>query len=720
MQGVAPTVFVSSRFDEFKDLRRLLRERLGQNRLIRCEVVDHSENYPDTRPPLARSLEAARSSDVFVLLVGETYGTVPPGHDRSYTELEYEAAIARSGNARVLAYFFDGPDNGPRDPRVAAFRKRIRENQTHAQYGLAEEGRDVAMDITLGVLGLLLPFAPAGASDDDTLPWLDGEDGDDGAVSAALAAARDRRIEDHPALQLADHGMDALKHTTLLAHPGLTAAMEQRNEAVRAIRIGERRWAIWHLHQALRHRPLDLPALYWCAHLRLASLRREDASRALPLALRAARIAEKSLAAPENGIPVAACYMLAARAAGDREEKAGDAVEFATRAQEAAGYYWRTHVEAARQHALAGDAIEAMKQLGRAFYLRPGVLEAFRGDPAFRRCPKEYAALRRRLLEVTRGEVDAILAVEERLWDGLRGLAALVPEELSGFDAGWLGEGQANAARERGGVSLFGIFPVLKSASASFDRQHAALRALGRQALTLADSEPLLAERLTQAAREFEETRAHVDREMRRIRGEVTDTLLDPGTTVGSPGGVAAAALALAALALLVAGTVVAGVMVLFLSAIVFVASGVMLENRRHEESRRQRLDEQDMQLSRAEDRKRLAEAGVEQTRADIDHALRTGLALFVTLSRNFENRALKRGFYSRARSPENAAVGALARLSPVNDAATFALDERLVPEALDPWMPPQALPTLEHQLYRVMPGSPLRVASRQAVYFGA
>ena len=715
MQGVTPTVFVSSRFDEFRELRRLLRERLGQNRLIPCRVVDHSENYPDTHPPLARSLDAARASDVFVLLVGESYGTIPPGHDRSYTELEYEAASARPGNAIVLAYFSGDPDTEPCDGRVAAFRKRIRANHVHAQ--LADDLGTAALDITQEVLLHLLPFAPPGAPDDDTVPWLEGDGGDDDVVTAALAAARDRRIDDHPALRLGDDGVDGLKDIQVLARPSLTAAMEQRNEAVRAIGIGERRWAIWHLQHALRHRPLDLPALYWCAHLRLASLRREDAHRALPLALRAARIAEKDLSPSAGEIAVAACYMLAARAAGSLEN-AAEGVEFATRAQDAAGYYWRTHVEAARQHALAGDVDASMKQLERAFYLRPGVLEAFRGDPAFRRCQKEYAALRRTIRARTRGEVVDILSAEELLWHGLEELLKLVPREHATLPAAWLAAGREHAAAERSNTGTAAALQLVKAANRSFFRQHEALRKLGEQAGALAASEPVLAERLTQAARDFELVRARTDAEMQTISGEVDHTVLDPASTAASPGGAAAIALFVVGLVLAGGGRPAIGVTAMLVSAAVFFVSGSMMQTRRHERSRHERLEAQRARLAEAKMQMEHDEAIVERTRQQIDYALRTALDLFVTSSHTFERRALRRRIYCPTPSVEHASAGALVRLSPADDAAQFTFDERLLPDALGRWMP-AALPLpLPHQLYRVKPGSPLRVVSREAVYF--
>lgn len=717
MQGVTPTVFVSSRFDEFRELRRLLRERLGQNRLIPCRVVDHSENYPDTHPPLARSLDAARASDVFVLLVGDTYGTIPPGHDRSYTELEYEAASGRPGNAIVLAYFFDGPGHGPSDGMVAAFRERIRASHVHAQYRLADDLRTAAIDITQEVLLHLLPFAPPGAPDDDTVPWLEGDGGDDDVVTAALAAARDRRIDDHPALRLDDDGMDGLKNIQVLARPSLTAAMEQRNEAVRAIGIGERRWAIWHLQHALRHRPLDLPSLYWCAHLRLASLRREDAHRALPLALRAARIAEKDLSPPASQIPVAACYMLAARAAGSLENAAAG-VEFATRAQDAAGYYWRTHVEAARQHALARDVDASMKQLERAFYLRPGVLEAFRGDPAFRRCQKEYAALQRMIRDRTRGEVDDVVLAEELLWNGLKELLALAPPEHAILAPGWIEAGREHAAAERSKVGTAAAFQLVRTANRSFFRQHEALRKLGEQARALAATEPVLAQRLTQAARDFEVVRAHVDAEMQAISGEVNHTALDPASTVASPGGVVAIALFVVGLMLVGGGKTAVGVMAMLIAAAVFFVSGSRMQMRRHERGRHERLDAQSARLAAAKVQKEHDEATVERARQHIDHALRTALELFVTSSHTSERRVLKRRIYCPTPSVEHAPVGALVRLSPADDAAQFTFDERLLPEALAKWTPAVLPLPLPHQLYRVKAGSPLRAVSREAVYF--
>lgn len=44
-------------------------------------------------PPEVFCPDKVKECDLFILLLGLTYGSCPPDSDKSYTELEYEAAI---------------------------------------------------------------------------------------------------------------------------------------------------------------------------------------------------------------------------------------------------------------------------------------------------------------------------------------------------------------------------------------------------------------------------------------------------------------------------------------------------------------------------------------------------------------------------------------------------------------------------------------------------
>ena len=83
-------VFIASRFEEFREIREKLRKEL-----LDCNLypVDLNDNQAVAHPPLSRSLQNIRESDIVILLIGDSYGLPPKDQSKSYTHLEYEEAI---------------------------------------------------------------------------------------------------------------------------------------------------------------------------------------------------------------------------------------------------------------------------------------------------------------------------------------------------------------------------------------------------------------------------------------------------------------------------------------------------------------------------------------------------------------------------------------------------------------------------------------------------
>ena len=83
-------IFIASRFGEFKYIRKKLGEELSNRGM---EVIDLNDNMADSNSPIERSLENVRQSEILLLLLGNTYGTVPLNKLKSFTHLEYEEAL---------------------------------------------------------------------------------------------------------------------------------------------------------------------------------------------------------------------------------------------------------------------------------------------------------------------------------------------------------------------------------------------------------------------------------------------------------------------------------------------------------------------------------------------------------------------------------------------------------------------------------------------------
>lgn len=82
-------VFLSSTFEDLKDVRQRVRQHLG---VIPAEVVGMEFFGSDESKPLAFSLEEVRKTNLFIGIYAERYGTIDPASGLSITELEYHEA----------------------------------------------------------------------------------------------------------------------------------------------------------------------------------------------------------------------------------------------------------------------------------------------------------------------------------------------------------------------------------------------------------------------------------------------------------------------------------------------------------------------------------------------------------------------------------------------------------------------------------------------------
>lgn len=97
-------IFISSVTKEFVRLREKIKSEQfspSSDSLI-LNMIGDKGGGADSRGPLDASLEHTSDADIFILLLGETYGTVPKGQEKSYTHLEYEKAIQERKNILVF------------------------------------------------------------------------------------------------------------------------------------------------------------------------------------------------------------------------------------------------------------------------------------------------------------------------------------------------------------------------------------------------------------------------------------------------------------------------------------------------------------------------------------------------------------------------------------------------------------------------------------------
>lgn len=127
-------VFLASRFEEFKEIREKIKEEL-----LSCNmsVIALDDNKAITLSPIERSLQNVRDSDVFILLIGDTYGGTPTGYSKSYTHLEYEEALKNKKNIYAFAIgdsYKNYLINYSSIANMAEWQKTLEENHTLSMF----------------------------------------------------------------------------------------------------------------------------------------------------------------------------------------------------------------------------------------------------------------------------------------------------------------------------------------------------------------------------------------------------------------------------------------------------------------------------------------------------------------------------------------------------------------------------------------------------------
>jgi len=99
-------VFISSTFEDLKDFRQAVIEGISS---LRHQVVSMEYLPAGSAPPLDRVRDEVSRCDAYVGLFARRYGFVPPGYDRSITELEYREAVRRGKDTLVFLLDEDAP-----------------------------------------------------------------------------------------------------------------------------------------------------------------------------------------------------------------------------------------------------------------------------------------------------------------------------------------------------------------------------------------------------------------------------------------------------------------------------------------------------------------------------------------------------------------------------------------------------------------------------------
>jgi len=147
-------VLVSSTFANLRTERDVVRtqiERLSKTHEIEWIGMEAFGSLASA--PLEASTGHTAQADLIVLLIGGQYGSVPPDEEKSFTQHEFETAVA----ARIpcLAYFAPAAAEAS-DPRLRSFLELVRREITPATFSDSEDlARRVASDLERELSGVI-------------------------------------------------------------------------------------------------------------------------------------------------------------------------------------------------------------------------------------------------------------------------------------------------------------------------------------------------------------------------------------------------------------------------------------------------------------------------------------------------------------------------------------------------------------------------------------
>lgn len=141
-------VYVSSTFTDLREHREAVR--LAIRRLGHDDIAMEYYVAEDVRP-VDRCLADVRSADLYIVIMAWRYGFIPPGHDKSITELEYRAAL--DADVPCLAFVLSDEQAWPpklmeRSPHVDDFRAELMEGRITGVFGSKD---DLARQVGEGI-----------------------------------------------------------------------------------------------------------------------------------------------------------------------------------------------------------------------------------------------------------------------------------------------------------------------------------------------------------------------------------------------------------------------------------------------------------------------------------------------------------------------------------------------------------------------------------------
>jgi hypothetical protein len=148
-------VYVSATFRDLQECRAAVQLAL---RRLRVEDMAMESYVAEDRRPLERCLADVAECDVYIGIFAWRYGFVPPGFDRSITELEYREALAGGKQCLIFLLSEDAPwprnfvDRGVDADRIEALRAELADRHMCSTFS---DAADLAALVTAAVANCL-------------------------------------------------------------------------------------------------------------------------------------------------------------------------------------------------------------------------------------------------------------------------------------------------------------------------------------------------------------------------------------------------------------------------------------------------------------------------------------------------------------------------------------------------------------------------------------
>ena len=384
MSLIKKEIFIASRFEEFKDIRNQLATKINCYKFM--EAIDLNDNQASHGSPLAESLFHARKSEIMILLVGETYGSIPENESKSYTHLEYEEANKESSNTRILVICIGKSYEGKNiryssDPQMKKWQVELEKNHRLSKFGVDASLDDISEQIMIMLLSSLYELNPSEDLDlgqDEELYLDELKNDDENFLEDEEVAFLDNKKAETDGLTTLHVIDETAEGFELLKIPGKLAALEQKKEAQNAIELKDYYTAVKHLRKALELRPLDFESNYWLAKLYVVSAKKNLFYEIEEYLLRAAKIAEQE----KNVFHASDCYQLIIQAAIFSDKK-HEGLKYIQLAEELTPNYARLYYEKAKFMLFFDSFPEAKVALTQAINIRIDTLKKVAKDPFF-------------------------------------------------------------------------------------------------------------------------------------------------------------------------------------------------------------------------------------------------------------------------------------------------------------------------------------------------